>query len=110
MSILVATALAIFVLPLPLGIAAIAVAVVLESAEIVVWWRLRGRRARTGAEAMVGEVGEASTALDPIGRVRIRGEIWRARAPGRVERGHRVRVVSLSGLTLEVESDRDRDV
>ena len=109
MSLVVALALALFVLPLPLGIAAIAVALVLELAEVAVWWRLRGRRARTGAEGLIGEVGEASTALDPTGRVRIRGEIWRARAPGRVERGRPVRILSLDGLTLEVERVHDPD-
>ena len=105
MSLVVAVALALFVLPLPLGIAAIVVALVLELAEVAVWWRMRGRRPQTGGEALVGQVGEASTALDPVGRVRIRGETWRARSDVQIGRGEPIRVVSLDGLTLEVEPE-----
>jgi len=106
MSLLIAVPLALFLLPAPFGIAVVAAALVYELAEVAIWWRLRGRRAQTGAEALLGEMGEASTALDPAGKVRLRGETWRARSNHPIERGRRVRVVSLDGLTLEVESDR----
>ena len=58
----------------------------------------------TGSEAMVGEIGEARTALDPEGTVFVHGEFWSARAPSPVPAGERVRVVSVDGMKLEVES------
>jgi membrane-bound serine protease (ClpP class) len=82
---------------------------------------LRARRlpARTGWEEMVGAVGEVREPLDPIGQIFVEGALWRAElAPtatgsepsaaepasdGRlVERGSRVRVESVEGLTLRV--------
>jgi membrane-bound serine protease (ClpP class) len=61
--------------------------------------------ARTGWEEMVGAVGEVREALDPDGQVFVHGALWRARAEagsGSLERGSRVRVESVDGLTLRV--------
>ncbi len=58
----------------------------------------------TGSEAMVGELGEARTALDPEGTVFVHGEYWRGRSSSPIPAGERVRVVSVDGMTLEVES------
>ena len=60
---------------------------------------------RTGVERMVGLRGVVTTDLTPEGYVRVRGELWRARAPtGPVPRGSTVEVVSAADrLTLEVE-------
>jgi membrane-bound serine protease (ClpP class) len=50
-----------------------------------------------------GREGEAITALDPEGQVRVRGEVWRAVADGEdVDEGDPVEVVSRDGLTLTV--------
>jgi membrane-bound serine protease (ClpP class) len=59
----------------------------------------------TGAAAMVGAIGSATTAITPpsAGQVAVHGEIWRAVSAAPVSPGTRVRVRSLSGLTLEVE-------
>jgi membrane-bound serine protease (ClpP class) len=59
----------------------------------------------TGWEEMVGATGEVRQALDPIGQVFVEGALWRARAADEgssVERGYRVRVESVEGLTLIV--------
>jgi membrane-bound serine protease (ClpP class) len=81
--------------------------------------RARSLPARTGWEEMVGAVGEVREPLDPIGQIFVEGALWRAElAPpatgsersavepasdGRlVERGSRVRVESVEGLTLRV--------
>lgn len=56
---------------------------------------------------MVGELGDAVTAVDPDGTVRIRDAVWRAttnRATP-VKAGDRVRVVGLDRLVLEVEPE-----
>ncbi len=58
----------------------------------------------TGTEAMVGELGEARTALDPDGTVFVHGEYWSARSLSPVSAGERVRVVAVDGMTLEVDT------
>ena len=106
MSLIVAIALALFVLPPALGIVVISGAIALEIAEVYFWLKfLRRYRVRTGAEGMVGEAAEVFQALDPEGRVRRRGEIWRARSSTPAAAGERVRVTAVDGLTLEVERD-----
>ncbi len=75
--------------------------------------RARGQPARTGWEEMVGAVGEVRVPLDPVGQVFVEGALWRARLAedggtrDRGERGYRVRVESVDGLTLLVRPDAD---
>ena len=57
----------------------------------------------TGAEAMVGEIGEARTALDPKGRVFVHGELWNARSEAAIASGEQVRVRAVNGMDLLVE-------
>lgn len=60
-----------------------------------------------GRRWMIGELGDAVTAVDPDGTVRIRDAVWRAttnRATP-VQAGDRVRVVGLDRLVLEVEPE-----
>jgi len=98
-----AFALYLFVLPPVLGVVAIVLAMVAEVAETYFWIRfLRRYRVRTGAEGLVGERAEVVAACDPTGRVRLRGELWRARAERPVRAGDQVRVTGVDGLTLEV--------
>lgn len=58
-----------------------------------------------GREWMVGETGEAVTAVSPDGVVRVRGAPWRARTNRAtpIAAGDPVRVASIDGLLLEVE-------
>jgi membrane-bound serine protease (ClpP class) len=56
-----------------------------------------------GAEGMVGEVCRAVSALDPLGKVFVRGEYWNARATRPAAAGAAVRVLRLEGLLLVVE-------
>jgi membrane-bound serine protease (ClpP class) len=65
--------------------------------------RSRRRRVITGSEAMVGAEGEAVEWDGEQGRVRVKGEIWLARALHPVRPGMRVRVVSREDLKLTVE-------
>ena len=98
-----AVVLMIFVLPPWLGVTLVALALVAEIGELVLWRRFLDRiRVTTGAEGLIGATGEAITACDPAGSVRIRGEIWRARAEPPAARGERVVVESVDGLTLGV--------
>lgn len=52
--------------------------------------------------AVLGQLGEARTALDPTGAVYVGGELWSARSAAPVAPGDRVRVIKVDGLILEV--------
>jgi membrane-bound serine protease (ClpP class) len=69
----------------------------------------RRRPVITGWEEMVGAEGEVRDRIDPVGQVFVEGALWRASladgtgADGEpLERGVRVRVESVEGLTLRV--------
>lgn len=64
------------------------------------------------ADPMTDARGIATERLDPAGRVQVRGELWRAEAIGDgrpIEKGARVRVREIRGLTLLVEQDSGGD-
>lgn len=102
---LIALAIAgLFLLPDPWRFVVAGAVAVIEVGEIWFWIRfLRRYRVTTGAEGMIGEVGEALERCDPAGRVRLRGEIWNARSEDAVAPGDAVRVRGVEGLTLVVE-------
>lgn len=52
--------------------------------------------------AVLGQLGEARTTLDPTGAVYVGGELWSARSAAPVAPGDRVRVTKVDGLILEV--------
>jgi membrane-bound serine protease (ClpP class) len=60
-----------------------------------------------GREWMIGELGDAVTAVAPEGIVQVGAGQWRARTNRAtpVELGGRVRVVAIDGITLEVEPE-----
>jgi membrane-bound serine protease (ClpP class) len=66
---------------------------------------LRARRNKivTGAEGLIGEVAVAETALAPIGKVFVHGELWDAVASANVPAGEKVVVQKVDGLQLRVE-------
>lgn len=63
------------------------------------------RKAITGQEGMMGELGVARTDLAPEGKVLVHGEIWDARSALPVASGGRVRVRAVEGLKLVVEPE-----
>jgi membrane-bound serine protease (ClpP class) len=66
--------------------------------------RSRNRLVVTAREALLGAEGEALDWRGEDGRVRIKGEIWRARAARPLQPGTRVKVIDRDGLVLVVES------
>ena len=58
----------------------------------------------TGQEEMVHSRARVIDWQGGAGRVRVHGEIWRARGPADLAPGQEVRVVAIDGLTLEVEA------
>lgn len=108
MAVVVAIALAVFVLPSPWGIVAVFVGIAIEVGEQVFWFRYqKRRRVRTGVEGHIGERAEVVRALDPEGRVKFRGEVWKARSSKSIAEGELVTVVGTDRLTLEVEPRAD---
>ncbi len=65
--------------------------------------RARNRPVMTGAEEMIGSVGEVVQWAGSRGRVRVRGEVWAAESPLILAEGQKVRVTSRTGLILAVE-------
>ena len=66
--------------------------------------RAQQRRVQTGSEALVGAIGVARRELAPFGTVFVQGELWNAEAAGSaIAAGERVRVVKVSGLSLDVQ-------
>lgn len=64
----------------------------------------RAWKMATGAEEMVGEIGEVRHAIEGEGVVFIHGENWRAISEQKIPAGMKVRVVSVEGLKVRVES------
>ncbi len=66
--------------------------------------RAQGRPEYSGNEALVHETGVAYSDLDPTGRVRVRGELWNARADVAVRKGDEVEIVAVEDLVLRVRA------
>ena len=69
--------------------------------------RSRRRPVVSGAEEMVGAIGESLEDFSDRGRVRVHSESWVARSDRPVRKGARVRVLEMDGLTLKVEEAND---
>jgi len=63
----------------------------------------QGRRVRTGAVGLVGEVGTVATDLAPAGKVYVHSEYWNAVASEPIKAGSAVRIVAVEGMTIRVE-------
>jgi membrane-bound serine protease (ClpP class) len=102
-ALIVAIVLALVFLPWPWSLLAILGGVVIETGELA-WGLSLARRwkPKTGAEAMIGEDAEVVVACRPLGKVRVHGELWRARCEEEAEVGESVRIESIDGLTLVV--------
>jgi membrane-bound serine protease (ClpP class) len=70
--------------------------------------RAQRRKPTTGREALVGEIGVTIDTLNPVGQVRIHGEIWNAESDGgRIPSGKRVKVLKVENLKLKVTKLED---
>jgi membrane-bound serine protease (ClpP class) len=65
---------------------------------------IKKKKVRTGAEALIGMVGEASADFEGEGRIWLLGESWQAISSGTIRKGEKVRITSRKGLELTVES------
>ena len=95
-----------FKVKLPLW-AMIAIGLVLGSYIFVRTWVVLPsirRRKITGAEGMIGMVGEVMESLTPAGIIRVAGESWQAKSiEGDIEIGEEVEILAMYRLKLEVK-------
>src|SRR5579862_1847683 len=70
---------------------------------LAVLLRARKRPVVTGGEALIGAAGEAVFWQGGEGRVRVKGEIWLARADAPLAAGTHVKVLDRDGLVLRVQ-------
>jgi membrane protein implicated in regulation of membrane protease activity len=98
-----ALVLALIFLDWPWNLLAILGGLAIETGELT-WGLSLARRwkAKTGAEAMIGEEAEVVVACRPLGNVRVRGELWQARCDEGADVGETVRIERIDGLTLAV--------
>ncbi len=68
--------------------------------------RAHRRKPTTGMEGLIGESGIVTVPLDPLGKIRVHGEIWSASGDGIFPEGTRVRVVGSDRMVLKVEEER----
>lgn len=82
-------------------------AAVLAGSAVLLGWLIvksRGRRLRSGTEAMVGEFGRVrETVSTDAGRVFVQGELWSARSVDPIEEGELVVVEEVNGMNLKVK-------
>jgi membrane-bound serine protease (ClpP class) len=69
--------------------------------------RSLGRPQFSGREALVGEMAIAESDIRPQGRVRVRGELWKAESDEPIERGQKVEVVGIDDLVVRVRQASD---
>jgi membrane-bound serine protease (ClpP class) len=92
------------VLPEPWDVIGGLTSLALGVVEVTYWQRrMRREKVQTGVENLIGAIGEVTTALAPVGQIRVLGELWKARSSSELPGGTTVRVVALDGLMLDVE-------
>ena len=92
-----------FTLSLSVVAAATAMTAALFLLVLTMLLRSRRRPVVTGKEGLLGAEGETVAWDGEEGRVRVNGEIWRARAPRPLQPGARIKVINREGLVLVVE-------
>ena len=74
---------------------------------VVLGMGIRAQRLKpvTGVEGMIGEIGESLEVLNPVGTVRVHGEMWQAESlTGPIKKGARIRIAGIKDLLLFVET------
>ena len=80
-------------------------AIVVVLVILTIYFAVTQRREKpvSGRPGLVGEIGEASTDMNPEGRVMVHGEWWNAKANERIPAGTKVKVVAAEKMILKVE-------
>ncbi|MCG8607602.1 NfeD family protein [bacterium] len=75
---------------------------VLNLLAAVIAYKTMRRKPTTGPPGMIGKIGVVMKTLEKTLRVQVRGEIWQAESPDRIEAGEKVVVEDVDGLKLIV--------
>jgi len=65
--------------------------------------RAHARRATTGTDGMIGEIGVARTDVAPEGQAHVRGEIWNVWSDEPIGKGERIEVVAVERMRAKVK-------
>jgi membrane-bound serine protease (ClpP class) len=87
-------------LPLILGIGIASALFLIFVMGMVV--KARDRPVVSGREELIGSIGEVTEDFEGEGWAIVHGETWRVKSAVRLQRGQRIRVAKIDGLTLEV--------
>ncbi|HUL41724.1 MAG TPA: nodulation protein NfeD [Burkholderiales bacterium] len=87
-------------LPLILGIGAASALFLILIMGMVV--KARNRPVVSGREELIGSTGEVTEDFEGQGWARVHGENWRVQSAVKLNRGQKIRVVKIHGLTLDV--------
>ena len=86
-----------FIIPVAIGVSLIIIFL------IFITVRAHSKKASTGKEGLIGEIGTVQKNLNPEGTVFVHGEIWNAEAPEEIPKGAKVKVVEvLKNLKIKV--------
>lgn len=86
------------IIPLAIGISLIFIFLVVLAV------RAHAKKAATGREGLLGEIGTARTTLSPEGKVFVHGELWNAEADETIDPGTKIQVTEvLSNLRIKVK-------
>ena len=64
--------------------------------------KARDRPVVSGREELIGSIGEVTEDFEGEGWAKVHGETWRVKSAVKLQRGQRIRVAKIDGLTLEV--------
>jgi membrane protein implicated in regulation of membrane protease activity len=89
----------------PLPIAAPIYAVILAASLILYRAAMKAMRCpvKTGKQGMIGEVGTVISSSNGECLIRVHGELWRATCTRPLHKSESVRVVAVTGLSLQVQ-------
>lgn len=72
-------------------------------------FRAQVSKPQTGAEGLLGMIGEVKQDLQPAGKIFVHGELWNAVSDQDLHVGEKVQVVAVENLRLKVEKIDDRE-
>ncbi|HEY6281268.1 MAG TPA: nodulation protein NfeD [Burkholderiales bacterium] len=90
-------------LPLIVGISAASALFLIFVMGMVI--KARDRPVVSGREELIGSIGEVTEDFEGEGWAIVHGETWRVKSAVRLQRGQKIRVAKIDGLTLEVMSE-----
>jgi len=65
--------------------------------------RIQTKKATTGKQGLIGEIGVTITPLNLEGQVAVHGEVWKAVSDEKIKKGEKVEVVKVEGLMVKVK-------